>query len=238
LILQTPQAVIGEAARQFVSIAQFSIATRGLFTVALAGGSTPRALYEALAKPPLRDSIDWDKVHVFLGDERAVPPEDKLSNSAMAREALLDRVPLQADHIHLPLGDAEDLEAEARRYEAELLALGASLDLVLLGMGRDGHTASLFPASPALNVTDRFFVATPVASLEPHVRRLTLTLPAINAAQNVLFMVTGEDKATSLAECLQEQAPAPPGPPQPPSRGVKPQGNLFYLVDKAAAQKL
>lgn len=234
--LDSPKAVIETAARMFIDAAKTAIATRGFFSVALAGGSTPRELYARLAQSPLRESIDWAKVHFFLGDERAVAPNDERSNSLMARTELIDRVAVNPSHVHLPNGSAVDLEGEAARYEAKLRSLDGPLDLVLLGMGPDGHTASLFPHSPALEETERLFVATPVATREPFVRRLTLTFVAINAARSVLFLVTGEDKADVIAACLDETKAL--DITDIPARGVHPQGQLTFLLDKKASQNL
>jgi 6-phosphogluconolactonase len=236
-IFDSSPAIIDAAAQTLIELANQSITDRGIFSLALAGGSTPRGLYQKLATSPLREAIDWTKVHIFLGDERAVAPEDELSNVRMAREALLNHVPLQPEHIHLPNGAAPDLEAEAQRYEALIREWGP-LDLVLLGMGRDGHTASLFPNSPALDATEQLFVATPPATLEPYLRRLTLTFPGINAAHNVLFLITGADKAAALASCLAPANDSAISVSEIPSRGVQPQGNLNFYIDTQAAQQL
>jgi 6-phosphogluconolactonase len=157
------EALVTAAAERFVAVAQSSVADRGRFIFALAGGSTPRALYETLAASPWRERVPWEKVHVFFGDERAVAPGDEYSNGRMARQALLDKIEIPAQNLHFMRGDAGDLDAAARDYEAELRALGAPLDLALLGMGEDGHTASLFPQTPALQENERWCVATAVA---------------------------------------------------------------------------
>jgi len=176
--------------------------------------------------------VRWDEIEVFFGDERAVPPEHADSNYGMAREALLARVPLRPERIHRMEGEREDLDAAARDYAAQL---PARLDLVLLGLGPDGHTASLFPGSPALAERERTVMATPPAPLPPHVRRITLTLPAIGKARHVVFAVTGEDKADVVARVLE----GPPDAERLPAQAVRPEsGSVVWLLDRAAASRL
>jgi 6-phosphogluconolactonase len=202
------------------------------FSVALAGGRTPKRSYELLAAPPLREMVRWAGIEVFFGDERAVAPDHADSNYRMARESLLDHVPLPPGNVHRMEAERADRDAAARDYAA---LLPGALDLVLLGLGPDGHTASLFPGSPALGERGRLVVATPPAPLAPRVPRMTLTLPALAAARHVLFVVTGADKAGALAAVLE----GPRDPVRIPAQGVEPtRGTVTWLVDRAAAAKL
>lgn len=198
--------------------------------MALAGGSTPEATYRLLARD-YADRIDWSRVHVFFGDERTVPPEYEDSNYRMAREALLDHVPVGG--VHRMRGELPPAEA-ARAYEEELREFFGpgevpGFDLILLGIGEDGHTASLFPNTPALDVTDRWVVENPVEKLDTV--RLTLTAPAINAARAVVFLVAGEGKAGALREILEGGA----DPRDYPAKLVQPAGGATWMVDRAAA---
>jgi 6-phosphogluconolactonase len=237
------------AAERVVVLSQESIARRGQFSIALAGGSTPRALYELLAQEPFRDHMEWNKTHIFWGDERAVAPDDECSNIRMARLALLDHVPIPTRNIHLPQGDASDLASAARDYEVQLQDLSAGmsthagaestsrLDLVLLGMGDDGHTASLFPGTPGLRETERLVIAVDVAPMQPHVARLTLSFRAINEARHVLVLVTGEAKAELLSNVLEGVRKDKTDIETWPIQGVKPQpGELTWMLDGAAAR--
>ena len=234
LVRATPQELVATVAEQLCEIARDSIAARGQFSLVLAGGSTPRALYQLLATPEWQNRINWHKALVFFGDERAVPPDDERSNYKMAREALLQHIPIPAANIYRMQGEAQDLEAASRAYENSLHALHVPLDLVLLGMGEDGHTASLFPQTPALDEPARWCVATDVAPMEPPVRRLTLTYPVINAAHNIFIIVTGAAKADRVAQALGEDADFH----QTPVSGVQPQqGRLVWMLDEPAARK-
>lgn len=233
-------ALLGAAAEFVTAQAVAGLAARGRFVVALAGGSTPRGLYERLARAPWRDRIDWSRVHVFWGDERCVPPTHAESNYRMAREALIDHVPLNPVHVHRMRG--EDVpDSAACTYETELRAeLEAVthggpgvLDLVLLGLGADGHTASLFPGMPSGRLTTRWVVAEHVDTTRGW--RLTLTPPIINAARAVLFLVAGEDKAVALAAVLE----GPARPSALPAQRITGGGSqVTWLVDRAAATLL
>jgi len=170
---------------------------RGTCAVGLAGGSTPRPVYEALAAPPLAGTIPWDRVQVYFGDERAVPPDHPDSNFRMAREALLARVGLKQGSVHRMEAEAADLDSAAGRYAA---GLPAALDVLILGVGADGHTASLFPGSPTLEERARRVVA--ATSPVPPTRRLTLTPPAIAAARRLVVLAAGADKAVAVARAL------------------------------------
>jgi 6-phosphogluconolactonase len=190
-------------------------------TVALAGGSTPRDLYGLLASDDYRERFDWEDLEVFFGDERAVPPSHPDSNYGMARRALLDHVGVPAASVHRMEADAANLDEAADRY-AQLLP--ERLDLVLLGMGADGHTASLFPRGDALDEQERRVVP----SVAPNgTRRLTLTLPALNAARHVVFLVLGAEKAPALASIRA-------GDDLPAGRISPARGDVTWIVDREA----
>ena len=219
------QAVAERAATFVVERARQAVAARGTFRLALAGGSTPTRLYEQLRHAPL----DWPRVEVFFGDERVVEPTHEASNYRMAREALLDHVPLDATRVHRIEAEHGADEA-ARRYE---IALGAEpLDLVLLGMGSDGHTLSLFPGAPPPAAGRRVVAAMGPA---PHMERVTLTLEALAVAGAAMFLVTGADKAEMLARVLGE---ARTDAPSLPAARVRAQSPVVWMVDEAAAQRL
>jgi 6-phosphogluconolactonase len=221
------------AARMFVEEARRRIDESGRFAVALAGGSTPKATYEILARGyggP--EDLDWSKVHAFFGDERSVPPDHEDSNYRVAREALLSHVPVGS--VHRMRGEMEPREAAAL-YEKELEEFFGGppvLDLVLLGIGEDGHTASLFPDTPALDARDRWAVENPVEKL--NTTRLTLTVPAVDAARKVAFLVAGEGKAEALEEILEGDA----NPHKYPAKLVRPEAEVAWMVDRAAARLL
>jgi 6-phosphogluconolactonase len=230
--------VARSAAEEVVLAASRAAAARGRFTVALAGGATPRRLYALLAdeSAPFRGRIPWDHTHVFFGDERPVPPEHPDSNYRMAREALLDRVPAASVH-RVPgedPGAAERYEDELRRFfEVPSGGPPPRLDLLLLGLGPDGHTASLFPGSAALDERARWVVSPYVDRLGT--RRTTLTLPILNRARAALFLVSGAEKAGALAQVL---APAP-GAALLPAARVRPDGGgPVWIFDEAAASRL
>ena len=219
------------AASFFVEEARKSMDETDRFAVALAGGSTPKRAYEMLATR-YRDTLDWGKVHVFFGDERTVPPDHENSNYRMAYETLLSCVPVGS--VHRMRGELDPPEAAAL-YEEELEAFFGGppiFDLVLLGIGEDGHTASLFPRTPALDVRNRWAVENPVEKLGTI--RLTLTVPAINAAQRVAFLVAGEGKAEALKGILEGDA----DPYDYPAKLVRPAGGPDWFVDRAAASLL
>jgi len=225
--------LVATAARLFVECSQESIAARGVFSVALAGGSTPRALYQLLSERSMRMQIDWKRTQFFFGDERAVAQDDELSNYRMAREALLAHVPIPEENVHRMPAERDDLEAAAEEYETEL-AEYSPLDLVLLGMGDDGHTASLFPGSPALDETSRLCIATPVASLQPHVRRLTISYRTINEARNVWLLLSGQSKAARASEVLGGLKNGELEIQRLPIQGVQPGGEYLWLLDVKA----
>ncbi len=217
------------AAEHFVTLAAEAMAARGRFVAALSGGSTPRATYERLAADEFAGRVEWARVHLFWGDERCVPPDHPDSNYGLARQALLDKISILPENIHRIQGELPPDQAAAL-YQAELesvLGLDGRFDLILLGMGADGHTASLFPGTAALQERQRAVVAVYVERLQAW--RVTLTLPVLNAARNVVFLVSGAEKAPTLAR-LQAGEPLPAGQVRPR------QGKLTWLVDQAAYQ--
>ncbi|WP_457653866.1 6-phosphogluconolactonase [Rhodocaloribacter sp.] len=228
--------MIRQAAAEVARLAARAAARRGRFSVALAGGHTPKPLYEALARDH-RDAIPWDLVHVFWGDERFVPHDDPRSNFRMAREALLSRVPIPSDQIHpMPTEGLSPGEA-ARDYEKTLRrhfeGSWPRLDLALLGLGADGHTASLFPGAPALHERRRW-VAEALAPDEPR-QRLTLTFPVFNHAGHVHFIAGGAGKAEALRCALDPEA----RPERCPAAGIRPaHGNRVWWLDRAIVRSL
>ena len=236
-VFLNPQTLAEAAAEQFARFAWEAILRRGRFIVALSGGSTPRPTYARLASADFSDKVDWFKVHVFWSDERAVPLDHPQSNYRMAREALLAHIPVPDGNVHPIRGDL-DPRLAANRYEHEIASLFGSVeptprfDLILLGLGSDGHTASLFPHTAALNERERVVVANRVPQLSTW--RITFTAPLINAAHNVTFLVTGEEKAEVLALVLKGERQ----PEDYPAQLVDPaSGRLTWLVDEAAASK-
>jgi 6-phosphogluconolactonase len=236
-IFDTGEEAAHAAADLFLNIALGSISAAGRFSVALAGGSTPRRAYQLLASDEYRSRLDWSKVHIFFGDERTVPPTHADSNYRMAEEAMVSLLPIPAPNVHRLAGEG-DAVANASLYEDELRTFfdGAPwprLDLVLLGMGDDGHTASLFPGTAALGEKEAWVTANWVEKLNTF--RLTLTAPAINHAANVVFVVTGAGKADRLPEVLR----GAPDPLRLPAQLIRPEaGSLIWLLDKAAAAGL
>jgi 6-phosphogluconolactonase len=236
-IFDNAEGVARAAADSFADIATASISDEGRFSVALAGGSTPRRTYELLASPEYRNRIPWAQVHIFFGDERTVPATHADSNYRMANEAMLSSLPIPEQNIHRMIGQG-DAHANASLYESELQTFfdGASwprLNLVLLGMGDDGHTASLFPGTNALNEKDAWVTANWVEKFQAF--RITLTAPAINHAANVIFLVAGSGKAKRLPEVLRGAR----DPLRLPAQLIQPvAGSLVWLVDKAAAEQL
>ncbi len=236
------EAVSRAAAEEFVRRASDAVAARGRFTVALSGGSTPKRLYELLAEPALRSQADWNRVDFFWGDERCLPPDHAESNYHAAREAMLSRLPIPAGRVHRMEAERPDRDAAARDYQAVIAKTFGrddagpppAFDLILLGMGPDGHTASLFPHNPTLGETARWVVAVHDAP-KPPPDRMTLTYPILNAAYEVLFLVAGADKAAVLAEVLE----GPAAPERLPSQNVRPDnGRLVWFVDRPAAARL
>ncbi|AHM62834.1 6-phosphogluconolactonase [Flammeovirgaceae bacterium 311] len=224
------------AAEQFIQAAREAVEARGKFTVALTGGSSPLHLYQLLAQSPYRERVPWSQTYVFWGDERWVPLTEDKSNAKMAFENLLDLVPIPKDQI-FPMWGEQEPEEFALYYESllhqHLDATDGSFDLILLGMGDDGHTASLFPGTDVLQEKSRWVQA---YYLEPQkMYRITLTAPSINKASKIIFLTFGEKKADALYEVLKGEH----NPQQYPSQLIDPpNGEVLWLVGKAAAQKL
>jgi len=227
-----------QAALFTIRIAAESIVTHDRFMIALAGGSTPKKLYALLASEPYRSQVDWALVEVFWGDERCVPPEDSESNFRMAQETLLSKVPIPESQIHRMPADQPDREATSQAYVAEMrhtfgTAGIPSFDLIQLGMGPEGHTASLFPHQPSLH--ERVRLVLPVTTPKPPPDRLTFTPPLLNAARHVLFLVTGSEKADAVHAVLEGEY----NPDEYPAQIVRPTaGEVTWMLDTAAASKL
>jgi 6-phosphogluconolactonase len=232
-VLPDPHAVAREAAERIVRAADQEIALGGRFTLALAGGSTPKLLYQMLAAD-FAGAVDWAKVQIFFGDERCVPPDHPESNYRMARETLLSKVPIPGDNVYRMRGEIEPEEA-AKEYGLMLKEKfgDEGLDLVLLGMGEDGHTASLFPGTAAVNEAHHRVVANYAEhSTTGKSWRITLTAPFLNRSRQVLILVAGANKAKVLAEVLE----GPRDPQKLPVQMIEPaSGKLAWLVDAAAA---
>lgn len=218
------------AAKDFILAAmREEVGKKGWFSLALSGGSTPIPVYEALAGE--RD-VPWDRVHFFFGDERMVPPDDDSSNFKMAADAIFTTIQVPAENVHRMPGENVSSEQAALDYEDEIrshIRAGQAgiptLDLILLGMGPDGHTASLFPGSAALNASHRLVAAVPAPDLSPRVPRLTFTPPLINAAERVLFLVSSRGKENALAAAL-----APRSRSSPPAGLVRPAAPAVWMI--------
>lgn len=229
-----------DGARRFAGDAAAAIQERGRFAVALSGGSTPKRLFELLAQDPYLEEVDWQNVHFFWSDERYVPPTDPASNYRMAAIALLSSLELPAVNIHRVQTELAPAGAAAEAYEREILALFRpgpgevpKFDLVLLGLGTNGHTASLFPHSKALHENSRLVVADYVEEVSQW--RITMTASLINSAQNVLFLVTGGEKAQVVKDVLFGM----PNAEQLPAQLIQPSpGTSVWLMDRAAAGML
>jgi 6-phosphogluconolactonase len=224
------------AAGLFVLQAEQARKARGRFTVVLSGGQTPHRTYELLAGPPFRDQVAWSQTHVFWGDERCVPLDDPRSNAGTARRILLERVPIPSGQIH-PLSGVQSPREDARRYEDLMRSFFGGgpprFDLVFLGLGEDGHTASLFPYAPVLREKTRW--AAEVPRPQPDLRRVTLTPFAINQAVSVAFLVAGLSKAPILKEVLEGHK----DPLRLPAQLISPsEGKVEWLVDREAASQL
>ncbi len=234
LVVDDAAVLAGALADHVASAARAAISTRGRFDIALAGGSTPEAAYALLARPPHRDAVDWSRVHVFFSDERCVPPGDSRSNYKMAHDALLGEVAIAPDHVARMLGEAEPAEA-AEAYAAVLrqeLGPEPVLDLVLLGMGPDGHTASLFPGGDPFLDDDRLVRAPYVEQFSAF--RITFTPRLINAARSVTIAAAGSGKSDALAAIFD----GPERPSDYPVQAVSTGPNTTWLLDAAAAAKL
>ena len=235
-VLPDTRALAEAGAREFARAAADAVADHGVFRVALAGGATPRETYRRLTRSPYRRSVRWERVRFFFGDERCVPPDNERSNYRMAREALLEPLGIAPRRIFRMKGELEpgpaagDYERVLRR---EFRGRPARLDLVLLGLGPDGHVASLFPGTSALGEGRRLVVANSVEKFAEW--RLTLTYRAINAARRVVFLVSGVEKAAPLAKILQRRRSWR----NLPASSVSPRrGTLLWLLEEAAASRL
>lgn len=237
-ILTTPQELFAAAAEEVVHAANQAVAERGRFTIALSGGSTPKNLFNLLATNA-KTTLPWDRAFFFWSDERHVGPTDPESNYRMADEAMLSKIPVPAGNVFRFAAENPDADAVAQQYEQTIrkffqMETGVpQFDLILLGMGPDGHTASLFPGTAALHEKAKLVAANWVEKLKTH--RLTFTLPLINAAREVAFLVSGVDKASVLKTVLEENSPGE----QYPSKLIYPaRGKLIWFVDRAAASAL
>ena len=233
-------ALFRAAASVFQRVSADAVAARGSFTVALSGGSTPKGLFSLLATDEvLRSAIAWDRGAFYWSDERHVPPDDPDSNYRMAQDALLSRVPVRADRVHRVRAEQPDAAVAAITYEVDIRRTLDSygeiprFDLILLGLGADGHTASLFPGTPALAERSRLVTANRVETLG--VDRITMTYPLLNAARLVMFVVAGSEKAAAVRAVLQPD----PDTPELPARLVQPEnGEVVWVLDRAAASQL
>ena len=232
-VLADKKALVERALSLILSKVELCIQQRGRFTIALSGGSTPKPLYEALSK----QQLPWDKIHVLWGDERYVAADHADSNQLMARTAWLDKIDIPAENIHAMPTSASNPADAAAQYEQDLQKLFNSkkgefpaIDVILLGMGDDAHTASLFPNTEALKVTDKLVT---VGNKDSSVR-LTFTYPLINAAECVIFLVAGENKRPALAQVFAPEA----FETTYPSRLIQPQKELWWLLDRAAGAEI
>jgi 6-phosphogluconolactonase len=235
-IFPNPEELARAAAEYFVARCREAVKAHGSFTVALSGGSTPRLLFELLAdlNQPFREQIAWSNIHFFWSDERHVPPDHPDSNYRMANEAMLSRVPVATDNVHRVPSENPSATEAASEYEQTVITITQQslprLDLILLGLGTDGHTASIFPGSEILHETKRFVAAPFVEKFKTY--RITMTLPLLNNGASVVFLVSGSEKATIVKEVLE-------GPEKYPAQAVKPtNGELLWMLDKDAASEI
>jgi 6-phosphogluconolactonase len=243
IVYEDPEKLAAAAAERIFSVAVESIAARGRFSLCLTGGSTPRRTYELLARTrhAERNEYDlWPHTYLFFGDERFVPPDDNRSNYQMVRQSLLQNAPVPEDHVFAvpthssPQQAAEEYAGTLKGFFGDGIAW-PEFDLVLLGLGDDGHTASLFPGAAALHVADRWVTSSPPGVLPPAVDRVTLTFPVFNAARQVVFLVSGANKAAVLAEVYRGRVAVE----QRPAVGIRPaRGGPVWLADRAAAGRL
>jgi 6-phosphogluconolactonase len=235
-VCNDPESLSEAAARLFVKQSRYAVRVQNRFSVALAGGHTPEHTYQALSQPPFRDQVPWAKVHVFWGDERCVPLDDPRSNAHMAHQALLNHVPIPPNQIH-PIRCVQNPRQAAKEYESLLRDFFAGgsprFDLVLLGLGENGHTASIFPNTPAVDEKERWVLAVFVS--EQSMWRVTMTPPLINQAAMVAFLVAGTIKARVLRRVLD----GPFKPRDLPAQLIQPtSGGLDWIVDEEAYREL
>ena len=240
-VFEGADALADAAADRIIHTAQDAIDARGRFLLVLAGGATPEMTYQRLARRPA--AVDWSRTYIFFGDERFVPADDPRSNFAMARRTLLAWAPIPPSQVFPVPTDRPTVDAAARAYAEQLReffgpeASGGPprFDLILLGLGEDGHTASLFPGSPALDVQTQWATWSAPGILPPPVDRVTLTYPVLNAARQVVFLVAGERKASVLREILEDAV----SPASRPAAGIRPaDGEPNWFVDREASQRL
>jgi 6-phosphogluconolactonase len=239
-ILKNLDQVSSAAAEELIKCAVNAVDARGVFRIALSGGSTPKTLFTKLSSDQdFKKQMPWQRTHFFWSDERTVPPDHPDSNYRMAREALFKHVDVSESQIHRIYAELEDPNRAAEEYEKEIrLHFNVALphlptfDLILLGMGPDGHTASLFPRTEALKEQKRLVVSNWVSKFNTH--RITFTVPLINHSASVMFLVCGEDKAATLKAVLE----GPYDPEVYPSQFIKPEGELIWFVDQAAGKLL
>ncbi|MCE5269561.1 MAG: 6-phosphogluconolactonase [Planctomycetaceae bacterium] len=244
VVCRDSDALAARAADYVIDCSREAVQQRGRFTLVLTGGATPEAMYRLLGKLPRRDAMPWCETDVFVGDERFVPYGDSRSNFGMAERVVLSQVPLPPSQAFPMPTDEPTAEAAAEKYAARLAQFFPQearegrppcFDLVLLGLGEDGHTASLFPGAAALQVEDAWVTWSPPGPLPPPVDRITMTYPVLNAARHVAFLAAGERKAVALQSVLE----ANPSRNERPAAGVKPiDGTLTWFVDEAAAKLL
>lgn len=226
------------AAHYIVQVANEALTAHGRFTIALSGGSTPKRLYGLLALEPYCNQIDWTRAEIFWGDERCVPPDDTESNYHLAYEVMLSKLPIPASHIHRMPADQSDRVAASAAYEQEMRRVFGtngvpSFDLIQLGLGPEAHTASLFPHQASLWETERLII--PVSVPKPPPARLTFTPPLLNAANHILFLVTGAEKADAVQAVLEGDYQ----PDEYPAQIVRPtRGEVTWMLDTAAANRL
>jgi 6-phosphogluconolactonase len=243
IICQDRGELAARAADLVIQCANDALERREQFTLVLSGGSTPQPAYALLARPDRAAAIGWSKTYILFGDERFVPPDDDRSNFAMAHGTLLSRLPIPPSHVFRVPAEAGSAAEAASMYASRLarsFSSGAGgapprFDLVLLGLGEDGHTASLFPGAETLREDGAWVAWSPPGALPPLVDRITLTYPVFNAARHVAFLVAGENKAAALREVLDGSA----DPERRPAAGIRPvDGTLTWLVDRSAAKLL
>jgi 6-phosphogluconolactonase len=238
-VAESADALSHAVAELFVRVTTEALAERGRCAVALSGGSTPKAVHQVLAGEPFRSRVRWDQIDFFWGDERHVPPDHRESNYRMAEETLLSKVPVPPANIHRIRSEMPDAALAAREYDAEIRTTFAEpattiprFDLMMMGLGTDGHTASLFPGTSALHERRRLCVENWVVALGTY--RITMTLPLINAARMVAFVVSGTEKAAIVHRVLGDSESVPL-----PSQLVRPaDGDLWWMLDRGAAEDL
>ncbi len=235
-VFSNRQEISSAAAERWLEIYHESVARQGFFCVALAGGSTPRDLYRTIATPAISSQLDWQRVHLFFGDERTVPPDHPDSNYRMARETLLDHVPIPESNVHRIETELADPELAAGRYQELLVEIVPrsqggvpQFDLILLGIGPDGHTASLFPETDILQQRERFVAAVNVK--QKATWRVSLTFPVLDCARHLLFLVAGADKQQIVRQLLDDSCPGARYPVQM----LQPSGSVEFYLDSAAA---